>query len=655
MKKIMVWAIGVFLLAGVGVGQAATETNTVMDDVVITGNRTKQKTERVPAQITVLTADEIRKSGAQNVPDALRNLGGVVVSDLQGNGLNPRVDMGGFGETGGRHIVVVVNGRKINPIDMSAISFMSIPIENVAKIEVLHGGNSVLYGGDAMGGVINIITKDAQQGVHGNVELGAGSHDTYKESADLNVGMDRFEFNLGGTRYDTQGYRDRSEAHRTSAYGQATFFASDTLSFSLDGNFTDSNYELPGGLTKAQMDENRKQSVNPADEGESREAYYVFGMESDWGQYGNLNVDLSYRDYTRDSFMASWGNVYYSYEYSTLGFNPQYRLSLPVGNMDNALTMGMEMYKTEYDLWRGSAPVQADRTQYFHDRETMGIYVQDELFVWDSLILNLGARYEDFDTSLDSELSSTTDIDDDEYAWNLGLSYILQPGSKVYARSYRAFRFPKVDEYMTLSSGAINSDLNHEVSQGYETGVRFVGMGGKMEIDARLFLFDVEDEIVYNPATSSNENLSETRHQGGEFNIRYQMLDYVGAYAGGGYTDAEISSGNNEGKQIPLVPEFKGHAGLDFTFKCGFSYRVQYNYLGSRYAGSDNANQLEKLDSAGTVDMFASYEFKSVEFFLNATNIFNEEYYTGYNYGVWGASYYPVPKATYYGGIRYRF
>ena len=631
-------------------GFASDNDVSTLDDMVITGSRFKQKNEELPAQITVITAEDIRESGAQSVPDALKNIGGIVITDLSGNGQNQKVDMGGFGETGDRHVAVVVDGRKINSVDLAATSFISVPIENVERIEVLHGGHSVLYGSDAMGGVINIITKDAQMGVHGNVEMGAGSFKTYKKTASVNVGMDRFEFIVGGTLYNTDGYRDRSESDRSSAYGQATFHATDTLSFSLDANYTDADYELPGSLTKAQMEQDRRQSTKAADYGDSEEASYVLGMDSDWGQLGRLKLDLSYRNYDRQSRMESWGNVYYNtYDLETLGFNPQYVLSKPVFGLGNRLTLGVEAYDTDYDRWNGTNPDLSTQTHFFHDQRSMGVYVQDELTLWDNLVINAGFRYEDFHTTLDSSASAATEIEEDETAWNLGVSYIFASGSKAYARIYQAFRFPRVDEFMDYM-GNVNQNLKHETARGGDVGTRFVGMDGALTFDARIFLFDVDDEIAYNGPTSQNENMVETRHQGGEINIEYLLTDVVRLYSGLGYTNAEQSTGVHDGKTIPLVPEFKGNLGVELMFDFGLTYRVQYNRLGSRYAGGDEANANDKLEAANTIDMYASYTYKEVEFFLNATNIFNEE-----DADVYYGGYYPIPEASYYGGVRFSF
>jgi iron complex outermembrane receptor protein len=638
------------MLPSAGTAEETKDNIVLMDDIIVTASRFEQHNERVPAQVTVITAEDIQAGGAQSVPEALRNLGGVIVSDLNGNGFNQTVDMGGFGETAGRHVVVLVNGRKLNPIDQSGINFIAIPIENVAKIEVLHGGNSVLYGGDAMGGVINIITKEAEKGIHGRFEAGVGSYGTAKGTTGISFTSGRFGGTIGGTFYDTDGYRDHSEAERKSANAGFTFDPSDTLGFSFEASTTQADYEYPGSLTLAQMEADRKQANPwyPDDGGESQDDAYVLSMNTDWGEWGLFNFDLSCRDYERQDI--TWGSSF-DYDYITLGANPQYVLDRSVFGKDNRLTLGVEYYDTDYDAKFYNFNV------YDHSQDTVGFYLQDEFSLLESLILNFGVRYEEVDTALKyySQTGTNEDINQDEWAWNVGLAYIFAPKSKVYVRAYQAYRFPKVDEFMRLSDGAVNTNLEHETSRGYEVGARFVALNDRLVADFRLFSFDVDDEITWNAVAGQNENLDETRHQGGELNINFKTTDLITMFGGFGYTHAELTAGPNDGKKIPLVPEFKANLGFALNFDFGLTFRCQYNHLGKRYAGGDSSNVYDKLDSADTVDLYLSYPYKQVEFFLNATNIFNEEYYNGYNYGPGFESYYPMPEAVYYGGIRVKF
>ncbi len=661
MKKVLVTGMALALVSSAAFATEDEKKIVLEDEIIVTASRNKQQNEKVPGQVSVITAEEIRSSGAQSVPDALKNLGGVVVSDLNGNGFNQTVDMGGFGETANRHVAVLVNGRKMNPIDVSAVNFISIPVENIEKIEVFHGGNSVLYGGDAMGGVINIITKEAEEGFHAWGEIGGGSLDTFKGNTGASFTSGRFGGKIGVVYYDTDGYRDRSEADRLNANVKLTFDATDALNFAFEADTTNANYEYPGSLTLAQMNADRKQAVNQEDEGENKEDSYVFTVNSDWGDYGRLALDLSVKNYERQDTMVSWNFPswgyygYYDYDYTTWGANPQYILNHALWGKDNRLTLGLEYYDTDYDAWNGDTTAKTQMYTYDHDQSSMGLYAQDEFSLLDNLILNLGMRYEEYDTQLRSSHGTDEDIEEDEWAWNIGVAYIFAPQSKVYARAYQAYRFPKVDEYMVLSTGAVNTELMLERSRGYEAGVRFVGLGKRLVTDFRMFTFDVDDEITWNSLSSQNENLDETRHQGGELNVSFKATKLMTLYGGLGYTDAEFIAGDYDGNKIPLVPEFKGSIGATLNFDFGLTFRGQFNYLGERYAGGDYGNTYDKLDSATTVDLYLSYPYKQLEFFLNATNIFNEEYYNGYNYGPGFESYYPMAEAVYYAGIRVKF
>ena len=646
-----------------------TDDVVLVDDVIITASRSEQANEKIAAQVTVITAEDIRATGAQSVPDALKNLGGVFVSDLNGNGFNQTVDMGGFGDTSARHVAVLVDGVKMNPIDISGISFISIPIDNVERIEVFHGGNSVLYGGDAMGGVVNIITQKAEDGVHGWMQGGIGSHETVKGAAGLSFISGKFGGKVGGSFYDTDGYRDRSNGSRESVDAALSFDPWDALGLTFSVDATTADYEYPGSLSLTQLNEDRKQAANLEDEGESREENYILSIKTDFNTFGRLDIDLSCRNYDRQDNMVSWNTPlwgyygYYDYDYTTLGATPQYVLDHSIFGKQNRLTIGVEYYDTDYDAWNGDSTAPSPVYTYDHDQRSLGFYIQEEFSFMDQLVLNLGARYEDFDTRLTSSLDDDTDIDEDEWAWNLGLAYAFAPKSKVYARVYQAFRFPKVDEFMVLSTGDVNEDLTHETSRGYETGARYVGMDNRLRVDFRLFRFDVDDEIFWNDVAYMNENISETRHQGGEINLRFQVTDLFALFGGGGYTDAEVTSGSYQGnslngKQIPLVPKYKANLGVEFHFSFGLTARCQYNYLGERYGGTDYTNECEKLDSAGTVDFYLIYPYKKVEFFLSGTNIFDEEYNNGYrgtSYGYGYEYYYPMPEAVYFAGVRISF
>jgi len=633
-----------------------SEVTTTMKEVVVTGTRFEQKVEKIPAHVAVITADEIKSSGAHSVPDVLRTLGGISIRDLNGNGNNQMVDIGGFGETADRHVAVVINGRRVNPIDQSGIRWTLIPVVNIERIEVLHGSGSVLYGDNAMGAVINIITKDVKEGLSFDAEVGGGNLDTKRASGTLNYGKGPVGIQLGVEGFEMDGYRERSATERRGVFGKIQVDPRDNVSLFLEMNAGKAEFELPGALTEAQRDANRKQAVNLADQGEDEDFFIGLGSEFNFGNYGLVNLRLNFRNEDRESDMASWAS-FVMFESETDGATVQYVLERDIMGHGNRLTLGFDYYDTDYEAFRGAFKG-ATTNRFEHRKETFSYYAQNEFNLLESLILNAGARYEDPEIKLGATMAGLAPTNhihkDSETAWHLGLAYNFMPGSKIYGRVYESFRYPVVDEFTSLFTGAINTNLKQETSEGYELGTR-LSLSSRFLLNMRVYSMDLDDEIVWNSVTFQNENLDETRHEGGEADIRFQAWSPIALYGSIGYTDAEFTKGANTGKKIPLVPEWKYHVGIDIQY-LGFKGRLQYNYIDERFFGMDYGNTQKLMEDYQTVDLYLSYRYKMVDIFFNGTNIFGEEYSDFGFFNSFGFpaffNYYPMPEAVYFVGIK---
>lgn len=148
---------------------------------------------------------------------------------------------------------------------------------------------------------------------------------------------------------------------------------------------------------------------------------------------------------------------------------------------------------------------------------------------------------------------------------------------------------------MNLATEAVNPDLDHETSLEYEIGMR-LSLSSKLLLDLRSYILDVDDEIIYDLATYKNANLQETRHYGGEMDVRFEPVDYLSLFGSLGYTKTKITAGPYDGNLVPLAPKWKGNIGLEFTSELGITYRIQGNYVGERYFGNDYNNNQKKMD-----------------------------------------------------------
>ena len=165
------------MYSGGGITVLANEVQEYeLDTMVVTATRTMKQIQEVPSSVSVVTAKDIEERNITSVPEALQTLPGVYKSQAIQGGIQLR----GFGSG---DILVLVDGLQMNYPFNSTVDWEMIPVENIERIEVVRGAGSSLYGGHAVGGVVNIITKDAKKkGLNANIVLNYGSNNTWKKA-----------------------------------------------------------------------------------------------------------------------------------------------------------------------------------------------------------------------------------------------------------------------------------------------------------------------------------------------------------------------------------------------------------------------------------------------------------------------------------------
>ena len=129
-----------------------------LEPIVVTASRMAQHNYKIAGNVTVIDRAQIEASNAQTIPDVLGEAFGVNIYD-NSTTKSAVVDVRGFGDTAPRNILVMVDGRKVNNMDISGPDLVQVPLGAVERIEIIRGAGSVLYGDNAVGGVVNIITK----------------------------------------------------------------------------------------------------------------------------------------------------------------------------------------------------------------------------------------------------------------------------------------------------------------------------------------------------------------------------------------------------------------------------------------------------------------------------------------------------------------
>ena len=317
------------LLISIPLSLSAQEKEVTLEKVVVTATRDAQEIRKIPANVTVITKEEIERSNAKSTVDLLRGEVGVVIRDYTGNGKTATVDIRGFGETGPLNTLVLVDGRRVNEIDLSGVDWTQIPLDQIDRIEILRGPGSVLYGDNAVGGVINIITKKPEKPLSFRGEIVRGSYLFHKESGSVSGKSGPLSAMVYGDYSSTEGYRDNSFLRYKDLGGKLLFDLDKTVQLSLNGNFHRDDFGLPGALPRLLYENDRRITLKPDDKAETEDGFLTFGVRANLKEAGRIETDLSYRHReVTNSFLSSLPTSSFKdrRNLSTWGFTPKYIL-----------------------------------------------------------------------------------------------------------------------------------------------------------------------------------------------------------------------------------------------------------------------------------------------------------------------------------------
>ena len=524
----------------------AEEEEVTLEEVVITATRDAQEIRKIPANITVISRKDIEESHSKTTVDLLRGKEGVVVKDFLGTGKTATVDIRGFGETASQNSLVLVDGRRVNAIDLSGVDWTQIPVEQIERIEIVRGSGSVLYGDNAVGGVINIITKSPEKPFSARLEEVRGSYGYHREGGSAGGKWGPFSAMVQADYSSTDGYRTNGSFRGKDIGGKLAYDLTEDLGLSFKGSLHRDDTGFPGALPENIYRIDRKAARNPFDKGETDDGYGSVGLRINLRDLGRIEGDLSYRHQKTDNSFpsSSYGD---KRTLSTWGLTPRYVVEKPLLGRSNKVTLGADFYDSDSDAFSESVFSGPNRSEV--KKRSGGIYLLDEFSLLSNLILSVGVRHEwvTFDLFQESPRLKES-VTDHEPAWNVGLDYLFDRRSSAFFSVKRSFRFPVTDELIQLifeppsfeGRAQVNPNMKVQTGYHYEAGLRHA-FSDRAEANLTLFWIDLKDEIFLNPVTFYNENLSKTRRQGIELGGRLRpfRLDllmgelhlYPGAYS----------------------------------------------------------------------------------------------------------------------------
>lgn len=662
--------IGIVCLASVLFGARESSAVFVVDlgTVVVTPGRLDQKQYKIAGNVSVITKEQIEASNAQSIPDILKEAVGVLVYDKSTSKTNV-VDIRGFGDTASRNSLVMVDGRKINSSDISGPDLIQIPIGAVERIEIIRGGGSVLYGDNAVGGVVNIITKKGEGDFSGEVGGLYGSYDRRGGSVQFQGKEKGISYYVYSQQKDDKGYRQNSDVTISDFNSKVGYEVHEDLSFDVHVGWHEDRYGLPGGLSQTEIDTiGRRASTDPNDFAKTKDKFVQltmnFSPEIDDFYVGDFVIDYNIRD--RDVFDSfnSFGSYNTLRELITQGITAKYIYNHTIFDREVNFVTGIDFYDDENEITGSGSNTDALTIS----KAEFGVYTFLEFELFENLFINGGARYHQAEYTFDQRASSVTFEKQrpDESVNMGGLKYEYAQGSNIHANVQQTFRFLATDEWYSTFSG-LNTDLKQQTGIQYEVGVKH-SFNNKVVVTATPYWMDLENEIFLNPDKGffgTNDNYDKTRRLGVELGtqvdllkfLNIEVLDKLELFANYTYQRPQFNGGSNDGKDVPMAPRQQASHGFLTKFFEHYQFSLTGRYVGQRYAVNDTLNVTARHGSYYVVDSKLSYQAKNLEVFVEANNLFNKEYAPLIVKSTTSLAkdFFPAPELNYNLGVKVKF
>lgn len=594
--------------------------------ITVTATKMATTVEKIPTNISVISRKELERLPGHytamavlkeaNIP-GLFFLGNVYGGGSQDVSISTRGS-----ENSNWGMKVMINGIDFNRPD-GVIAASRLAVHDIERIEITKTP-SAEYGDQAIGGVINIITRAAKNPVAGKAGIAFTSLGGGNGYSVLNGTRDKWEYYIDASVQREDAYQDDVYIDGNNVYTRIGYALNDEAQLIFHGSYTDTQGIYAASLTREQLEADPSQNPNTgADyDYESEDTLKALVYQQQLGA-NDLMVKIEYQ--TSD-YQLFWG--YFTQMDSEL-VHPEVNVTFnyDIAGMPNKLVLGGEYRNHNYDVQRYTASSFNDLTILTHNftRKDVGYagYFQDELLVTDALTISAGIRYDFFDLEQNAHMAGNKAWAQEkgDFSPKFGFTYQFCDEVNLFAGYNSGLKSPvKLPVFWT------NGKLDPEKLQAYEVGIR--GHFGLFNYNMAFFWQTVDDKFVLPSAdwSAEYENAGETSSKGLEIGVAANLPHGVYTSSNFTYQDSEfedfVSMGvDYSGKKMTGVPD------ILFAFVLGYRNEtlgdISLNpvYTGRRYFNYANTNE-----DNGFWVLNARYakKVRQVEFFLAANNLFDE-------------------------------
>lgn len=604
------------LLLSLSFVSAALAEDILIEEGPVIVSATRWETSGIPtsSSIKVITRDQIIESGAKNVAEVLQGQGGVQITDLFGDGSRSIIDMRGFGSTGSANTLILIDGRRINNTDLASPSLNNVFVKDIERIEITQGSSAVLYGDQAVGGVVNIITRRPTE-FSAEIGLGYGSYDYQSQIGHISH---KFE---NGTGVRASAERKRSDGYRAN---NDTSYDNGFINLSYEGDKswifaeyqrTDEDLGLPGSLTEVQLDVSRKQTLFSLDFNDSTNEVTriggAFSITPNW----DFATEYTYR---KDDVNGVLTGLSLSQDRRQKAFNPRIKGIVNIANRPLTLIVGGDIERTDYIL------VSPFGSQ-IGDQEMDSVYALATLPINDYVSITGGYRKAWLDQGLNDGFRFLPGdvIKDSQAANNIGITIKPTAAWRLFLKREENYRFPLLDEEMNVFTLATTLETQTGVS--IEAGTEWHNEW--LQTSLVGYHMDIDNEINVDPnAFFENINLDKTEHTGLIYEVDVYPSEQLTIGVQYTYTDADITAGIFAGNDIPLVADHQLLLNANYHFLNYWNLYAEMFFISDRNAGGDFTGSLTELDGHEVANLNLKFNYGHFSASAKVNNLFDEEY-----------------------------
>jgi vitamin B12 transporter len=630
--------IGAALTTIATAAPALAEPETQMlPDTVVSANRVEVPSREVGSAVTVITGEEMEARQIRVVADALRDVPGVSVNRTGPRGLLTQVRIRG---NEGNHTKVFIDGVEANaPAGDFEFDFANLLAADIERIEVIRGPQSAIWGSDAIGGVINVITKRGESGTRANGFLEAGSFETYAGNAAFSGAGKNYRYFAGGSFYKTQGVNMSRFGTESDGYKNGTLNLSgavdptDTLELSINGTYIANNVQSdPQSFATGLFFDGDQERKGEQFYGRAQGKWKTFD-----GQWQHIfGGNYTYTDF--ENFVDKALSSSNSGSKSRLDYQSNIFLTTP-DIADHTVTVYAE-YAHETFENRSVGFAASNQNQSRDSASVAGEYL---VGLWRRLFLTGSLRY---DANEDFKNAST-------YRFT-GAYVHAESGSKLHGSVGTGIKNPGFFEQFGFVPGPPafdpNPNLRPEKSNGWDVGYEQKFFANRLVMDLTYFSSVLTDEIALVPsptmpgATTVINQTGKSNRQGIEFSAKAALREDLTMTAAYTWLDSTDPSGNVEvrrPRQIAslvfdyLLPARRGNVNLN----------IQYNGEMEDFDFSTFPATRRTLDAYTLVNLAGAYNIdKRVQLFARIENLLDQDYEE-----VWSAR---SPGIGFFAGVR---